>query len=97
MVVLGSNNRKRNRVKSWTDYKTMFINEPNAHEPKSHCRIEKFLCCIGLKRGVYSDHRVQISTSMILTAVLLPHPDTSPLPIFLWSITGEEVEPVVHI
>lgn len=46
---------------------------------------------------VYSDHRVQVSTSMILPEVILPHLNTSLLPIFLWSITGAEVEPVVHI
>lgn len=74
----------------------MFINEVNAREPKARCRNEKFLCCIELK-GVYSDHRVQISTFMILPEVLLPHLNTSRLPIFLWSITGAEMEPVVHI
>lgn len=84
-------------MKSWTDYKSMFINEVNARELKSHCRNEKFLCCIELKGGVYSDHRVQISTSMILPEVLLQHLNTSLLPIFLWFITGAEVEPVVHI
>lgn len=75
----------------------MFINEVNARELESRCRNEKFLCCMELKEGVYSDHRVQISTSMSLPEVLLPHLNTSLLPIFLWSITGTKVEPVVHI
>lgn len=75
----------------------MFINELNACELKSRCRNKRFLCRMELKAGSYSDHRVQISTSMILPEVLLPHLSTSLLPIFLWSITGVEVEPVVHI
>lgn len=40
-----------------------------------HWKNSKFFCCAEHKRGIYHDHRVQISTSMILTKVLRPHFD----------------------
>lgn len=60
-----------NCISVWR-YKLMFLQFRGLHWKNN-----KFFCCAEHKKGIYHDHRVQISTSMILTKVLRPHLDVA--------------------